>query len=1025
MLSDPSPSFANDSNYVNPGPEFTTGFAGFNGKLTMGNGASLETVDFYTRMTLISSPPDPGDHEFILDALSACDIAASGNVTVNETFANVANSTLTMKGHGKELAVRSREPAVGVSWPPRVSDVKLGNFVAAAGGTTEADATVINSAVVFAGEAAVTIASGSSLRTYPNAYIQVDPSPGLGTAKWTQTGAAFHLSGTPVVEFGVQGGSGRTFEISGNTVWYDLVCKEPTATLAFSNFPDLHSVVNEFLVLPLDAGGNDLMGGGGVATHPYMILLTRLTDIPGGGTYPQAPNNDATAPPSAVDNNFWYFELGSGARMEFNYVYIYYSWAKNRIPLPTSGDKVIIARFYVSFDGSGNPNYTLGDPRNDTTPNLGVAVTQSYYCHNWLVATNFFYSFTEDVDGNGRIERIRAQAAFDLTGEAENSFDHFKVVVDGYEVTGFARVDEDPDIISNPSITAAMKNSMKDMIYIYLREKDYSDTGTRLTWWVEENGSLRDLATKSIEIGLPEHPPMTAWDTAPPRINYALTVPEARFTRPGVFINTTNQGEIYVQFSEPVVMDGNVTGPPVSSVFKALPGSGDTEMLIPLTTPYTIGELAASSSPTFTVSGFRDKAEYVKDERSLDNPYSYLYPSPKYPVDWTYTGYVEVTGNGLSGGKAFDTVPPSGALPNIRDWATQLAPADQKPGNLLDNRGTGASPPYGTDTHRVTDILISVPPTALAAINYFVWPLWAKYQVSPFDGSALPDPDGILGTYVNTGYGFMGSGASNMYNDRDIIWDFSGKRFLEASSYVTGAPYDTTMQAKSGAGLLSDKIVYAFNIDSGLFKARARGDRNGHGSPGLWMPAGTTEYAGMAPAGLPVYSKFTAASPNPTLFNYNFTVGTDDYGDKKTLEFLFHVSGTPADLYAARMDVDAGISQLPLDWYYRVRPFIFGIHNITRQRSDATVLNNVINPTTGERVYLDYDLKKPGRVTIQVFTLDGNLVKVLERKSQPAGRYRVSWDGKNNGGRIVARGMYFIRIVAPDIDEIRKVMVVK
>jgi flagellar hook assembly protein FlgD len=89
------------------------------------------------------------------------------------------------------------------------------------------------------------------------------------------------------------------------------------------------------------------------------------------------------------------------------------------------------------------------------------------------------------------------------------------------------------------------------------------------------------------------------------------------------------------------------------------------------------------------------------------------------------------------------------------------------------------------------------------------------------------------------------------------------------------------------------------------------------------------------------------------------------------------------------------------------------------------VLNNVINPDRGDSVVLHYLLTRGGRVTIQVFTLDGNLVKVLERSSQGAGEHTVSWDGRNNGGRVVARGLYFIRIVGPDIDEIRKVMVVK
>jgi flagellar hook assembly protein FlgD len=118
--------------------------------------------------------------------------------------------------------------------------------------------------------------------------------------------------------------------------------------------------------------------------------------------------------------------------------------------------------------------------------------------------------------------------------------------------------------------------------------------------------------------------------------------------------------------------------------------------------------------------------------------------------------------------------------------------------------------------------------------------------------------------------------------------------------------------------------------------------------------------------------------------------------------------------------------QIPDEWYTLVRPFSFGIHDITRQRGGVTILNNVINSEKRERVFIDYTLRSAGRVTIQVFTLDGNLVYAIKRNvMEGAGSYRVSWDGANQGGRPVARGMYFIRVVAPDIDEIRKVMVIK
>jgi hypothetical protein len=146
-----------------------------------------------------------------------------------------------------------------------------------------------------------------------------------------------------------------------------------------------------------------------------------------------------------------------------------------------------------------------------------------------------------------------------------------------------------------------------------------------------------------------------------------------------------------------------------------------------------------------------------------------------------------------------------------------------------------------------------------------------------------------------------------------------------------------------------------------------------------------------------------------------------------SVEFYFRAGGTASsgpDLFVVRLDSKAG-DPIPSDWYRRIKPFSFSIQDIIRQRSGVSILNNVINPDKGESVYLDYVITRGGRVTIQVFTMDGNLVKVLERSSKGAGEYIVEWNGRNNGGRAVARGLYFIRVVAPDLDEIRKVMVVK
>ena len=106
-------------------------------------------------------------------------------------------------------------------------------------------------------------------------------------------------------------------------------------------------------------------------------------------------------------------------------------------------------------------------------------------------------------------------------------------------------------------------------------------------------------------------------------------------------------------------------------------------------------------------------------------------------------------------------------------------------------------------------------------------------------------------------------------------------------------------------------------------------------------------------------------------------------------------------------------------------PWSFKIKDIVRQAAGVTILNNVINPVNGEKTIINYELPQSGMVVINVFNLAGDLVDVIHRGAQGAGTYTYSWDGTNRAGNIVARGIYFIRVVGPDIDEFRKVMIVK
>jgi flagellar hook assembly protein FlgD len=95
------------------------------------------------------------------------------------------------------------------------------------------------------------------------------------------------------------------------------------------------------------------------------------------------------------------------------------------------------------------------------------------------------------------------------------------------------------------------------------------------------------------------------------------------------------------------------------------------------------------------------------------------------------------------------------------------------------------------------------------------------------------------------------------------------------------------------------------------------------------------------------------------------------------------------------------------------------------QRGEVTILDNVLRPGLGGKTTVAYSLARRGSVTILVSDMRGDIVAVLVRAVQDAGQHAASWDGRNRAGRIVAPGLYYVKVVGPGINEIRKVLVGK
>ncbi len=107
-------------------------------------------------------------------------------------------------------------------------------------------------------------------------------------------------------------------------------------------------------------------------------------------------------------------------------------------------------------------------------------------------------------------------------------------------------------------------------------------------------------------------------------------------------------------------------------------------------------------------------------------------------------------------------------------------------------------------------------------------------------------------------------------------------------------------------------------------------------------------------------------------------------------------------------------------------PWSFNIKPIPRQRNDVNILCNLLNPNQGEKTILVYTLDKPTYVTVEVYSLAGEKVRTLYNGEQSGGKVeKIYWDGRNEDGRIVAEGLYFISVRTDEINELRKVIVIK
>jgi hypothetical protein len=83
------------------------------------------------------------------------------------------------------------------------------------------------------------------------------------------------------------------------------------------------------------------------------------------------------------------------------------------------------------------------------------------------------------------------------------------------------------------------------------------------------------------------------------------------------------------------------------------------------------------------------------------------------------------------------------------------------------------------------------------------------------------------------------------------------------------------------------------------------------------------------------------------------------------------------------------------------------------------------NPVLRGSATIPFTAARSGRVTIRVLDLSGRSVRVLFDDVVAAGDRTVAWDGRDDRGEPVPRGIYFYRLDAPGYSASRKLVKLK
>ena len=94
------------------------------------------------------------------------------------------------------------------------------------------------------------------------------------------------------------------------------------------------------------------------------------------------------------------------------------------------------------------------------------------------------------------------------------------------------------------------------------------------------------------------------------------------------------------------------------------------------------------------------------------------------------------------------------------------------------------------------------------------------------------------------------------------------------------------------------------------------------------------------------------------------------------------------------------------------------------QAGDYKLFQNYPNPFNGNTT-INYQLKKPGRVSLKIIDLRGKIIRKLVETYQPVGIYIINWNSRDSYNKDISSGIYLYQLKVDNRKIVRKLMFIK